>query len=109
MDIWWRFCFFLFVVAILVIVVILLLLLSFAVVFAIIVTISSGKQSDPGHFSKSQGKFFLSFLCTLLFIFLRPKKLQIETLNSFLGRFVFHYILFPIFTLFEPFFLVKKK
>ena len=27
--------------------------------------ISSGKQSGPGHFLKSQGNFFLSFLCTL--------------------------------------------
>ena len=26
---------------------------------------SSGKWSDPGHFLKSQGKFFLSFPCTL--------------------------------------------
>ena len=34
---------------------------------------SSGKYSNPWHFSKSQGKFFLSFLCTLFFIFLRPK------------------------------------
>ena len=25
---------------------------------------SSGKWSDPGHFLMSQGKFFLSFLCT---------------------------------------------
>ena len=52
---------------------------------------SSGKQSDPGHFSKSLGKFFLSFLYTLFVIFLRPKKLQIETLKSFLGCSIFHY------------------
>ena len=26
---------------------------------------SSGKWSNPGHLSKAQGKFFLSFLCTL--------------------------------------------
>ena len=30
---------------------------------------SSGKQSDPGHFSKSQGKIFLSFLYTLFSYF----------------------------------------
>ena len=70
---------------------------------------SSGKQSDPGHFSKSQGKFFFSFLCTLFKIFLRPKKLQIEILKSFLSLSVFHYCHFFIFTLFEYFFLVKKK
>ena len=29
--------------------------------------------SDPGHFLKSQGNFFLSFLCTLFYIFLTPK------------------------------------
>ena len=30
--------------------------------------------SDPQHFLKSQGKFFfLSFLCTLFYIFLTPK------------------------------------
>ena len=27
--------------------------------------VSSGKWSDPGHFLKSQGNFFLSFPCTL--------------------------------------------
>ena len=70
---------------------------------------SSGKVSDPGHFLKSQGKLFLSFLRTLFFIFLRPKKLQIETLKSFLGRSLFHYYHFFIYTLFKPFFLVKKK
>ena len=30
---------------------------------------SCGKWSGPGHFSKSQGKFFLSFLCTLFLHF----------------------------------------
>ena len=34
---------------------------------------SSVKSSDPGHFLKSQGKFFLSFPCTLFYIFLTPK------------------------------------
>ena len=34
---------------------------------------SSGKWSDPGHFLKSQGKFFLSFPCTLFYIFLTSK------------------------------------
>ena len=34
---------------------------------------SSVKQSHPGHFLKSQGKFFLSFSCTLFYIFLTPK------------------------------------
>ena len=34
---------------------------------------SSKKRSDPGHFLKSQGKFFWSFLCTLFYIFLTPK------------------------------------
>ena len=28
-------------------------------------TVSSGKWSDPAHFLKAQGKFFLSFLCAL--------------------------------------------
>ena len=27
--------------------------------------VRSGKWSDPGHFLKSQGKFFLSFPCSL--------------------------------------------
>ena len=31
--------------------------------------ISSGKCSDPGHFLKSQGNFFLSFLCPLFLQF----------------------------------------
>ena len=35
--------------------------------------LSSGKLSDPGHFLKSQGKFYLSFLCTLFYIFLTLK------------------------------------
>ena len=69
---------------------------------------SSGKYRDPGHFLKSQGKFFLSFLCTLFFIFLTPKKLQIETLKSFLGPSISHYYHFSIYILFEPF-LVKKE
>ena len=34
---------------------------------------SSGKWSDPVHFLKSQGKIFLSFRCTLFYIFLTPK------------------------------------
>ena len=29
------------------------------------IVLSSVFWSDPGHFLKSQGKFFLSFLCTL--------------------------------------------
>ena len=36
--------------------------------------VSSVKWSDPGHFPKAQGKFILSFPCTLFFyIFLTPK------------------------------------
>ena len=35
--------------------------------------ISSGKWSNPVHFLKSQGKFCLSFPCTLFYIFLTPK------------------------------------
>ena len=31
---------------------------------------SSVKWSDPGHFLESQGKFFLSFPCTLFYMFL---------------------------------------
>ena len=34
---------------------------------------SSAKRSNPGHLLKSQGKFFLSFPCTLFYIFLTPK------------------------------------
>ena len=30
---------------------------------------SSVKWSDPGHFLESQGKFFLSFPCTLFFTY----------------------------------------
>ena len=36
-------------------------------------TMSSMKWIDLGHFLKSQGKFFLPFLCTLFYIFLTPK------------------------------------
>ena len=36
---------------------------------------SSGKWSYPGHFLKAQGKFLMSFLCTLFYIFLTPKNL----------------------------------
>ena len=35
--------------------------------------ISSVKWSDPGHFLKSQGKFFFSFPCTLFLHILTPK------------------------------------
>ena len=35
--------------------------------------VSSVKWSHPAHFLKSQGKFFLSFPCTLFYIFLTPK------------------------------------
>ena len=38
-------------------------------VYQIINNISSAKWSDPGHFSKSQGKIFLSFLYTLFLYF----------------------------------------
>ena len=34
---------------------------------------SSIKWSNLGHFLKSQGKFFLSFLCALFNIFLSPE------------------------------------
>ena len=50
---------------------------------------SSGKWSDPGHFLKSQGKFFLSFPYTLFYIFLTPKITK-ETLKSVLGRSIYH-------------------
>ena len=52
--------------------------------------VSSGKWSDPGHFLKSQGKFFLSFPCTLFYIFLTPK-ITDEILKSTLGRSILHY------------------
>ena len=35
--------------------------------------VSSVKWSDPGHLLKSQGKFFLSFPCTLFYKILTPK------------------------------------
>ena len=53
--------------------------------------ISSVKKRDPVHFLKSQGKVFLSFLCTFFFIILTPKKIEIETLKSALGRSISHY------------------
>ena len=36
-------------------------------------SVSSVKWSDPGHFFRAQGKFFLSSLCTLFYIFLTLK------------------------------------
>ena len=36
-------------------------------------SVSSVKWSDPGHFFRAQGKFFLLFLCTLFYIFLTLK------------------------------------
>ena len=33
--------------------------------YNVLLYISSVKWSDPGHFLKSEGKFFLSFPCTL--------------------------------------------
>ena len=55
--------------------------------------VSSVKWSDPGHFLKSQGKFFWSFPFTLYYIFLTPK-ITDETPKSFLGRSILHYYLF---------------
>ena len=51
---------------------------------------SSVKWSNPVHFLKSQGKFFLSFPCTLFYIFLTPK-ITDEILKSTLGRSILHY------------------
>ena len=51
---------------------------------------SSVKWSDPGHFLESQGKFFLSFPCTLFYIFLTSKIMD-ETLKSFLVHSILHY------------------
>ena len=39
---------------------------------------SSAKRSNPGHLLKSQGKFFLSFPCTLFYIFLTPKNYNLS-------------------------------
>ena len=39
---------------------------------------SSIKWSDPVHFLKSQGNFFLSFPCTLFYIFLTPKNYKLR-------------------------------
>ena len=49
---------------------------------------SSVKWSDSGHFLKSQGKFFLSFPCTLFYIFL-TSKITDETLKKFSVPFYF--------------------
>ena len=39
---------------------------------------SSAKWSDPGHFLKPQDNFFLSFPCTLFYIFLTPKNYNLS-------------------------------
>ena len=57
---------------------------------AILCNCSSVKWSDPEHFLKSRGKFFLSFPCTLFYIFL-TSKITDEILKSFLGRSILHY------------------
>ena len=36
------------------------------------------KWSDPGHFLKSHSKLFLSFLCTLFYIFLTSKNYKLR-------------------------------
>ena len=68
---------------------------------------SGGKQSNPGHFLKAQGKFFLSLLCTLFYIFLTSKNYKIEPLKRFLRSLYFLLLLdtfsFYIFLLFECF------
>ena len=43
---------------------------------------SSGKWSDSRHFSKSQGKFFLSFLYSLFSYFLDLKNYELRPLRS---------------------------
>ena len=52
--------------------------------------VSSVKWSDPGHFLKSQGKFFCHFHVPFFYIFLTSKIMD-ETLKSFLGRSILHY------------------
>ena len=47
-------------------------------------------MDDPEYFLKAQDKFFLSFLCTLFYIFLTPK-IYLEPLKSLLGRSILHY------------------
>ena len=61
-------------------------------------------RATQDTFHSLKVNFFCHFYVLLFFIFLTPKKLRIETLKSFLGRSIFQYCHFSIYTLFEPFF-----
>ena len=64
-----------------------------------IFTLVVENRATQDTFQSLKVNFFCHFHIPF-FIFLRPKKLQIETLKSFLGRSVFHYYHFSIYILF---------
>ena len=60
---------------------------SVGTIFKNVITYSSVKWSDPGHFLGSQGKFFFVISMYLFFYMFLTFKIQ----KSFLGRSILHY------------------